>query len=55
MDDLRVYVPFNGISVISGRWADDNERLCAITIERIPPRAGLEPGITLSVGQPLTY
>ena len=30
MDDLRFYVLFNSISVISGRWADDNERLCAI-------------------------
>ena len=27
MDDLRFYVLFNSISVISGRWADDNERL----------------------------
>ena len=30
MDDLRNNVLFNGIAVISGRWADDNERLCAI-------------------------
>ena len=30
MDDLRFYVIFNGIIVISGLWADDNERLCAI-------------------------
>ena len=30
MDDLRFYVLFNSISVISGRWADDNERLCAM-------------------------
>ena len=29
MDDLRFYVLFNNISVISGRWLDDNERLCA--------------------------
>ena len=29
MDDLRFYVLFNSISVISGRWVDDNERLCA--------------------------
>ena len=27
MNDLRVYVLFNGISVISGRWEGDNERL----------------------------
>ena len=30
MDVLRFYVLFNSISVISGRWADDNERLCAM-------------------------
>ena len=30
MDDLQFYVLFNSISVISGRWADDNERLCAM-------------------------
>ena len=30
MDDLRFYVLFDSISVISGRWADDNERLCAM-------------------------
>ena len=27
MDDLQFYILFNSISVISGRWADDNERL----------------------------
>ena len=30
MDDLQFYVLFNSISVISGQWADDNERLCAL-------------------------
>ena len=30
MDDLRFYVLFISISVISGRWADNNERLCAM-------------------------
>ena len=30
MDDLRFYVLFNSISVISGRWAVGNERLCAV-------------------------
>ena len=30
MDDLRFYVLFNSISVISGRCSDDNERLCAM-------------------------
>ena len=28
MNDLRLYVLFNSISVISVQWADDNERLC---------------------------
>ena len=28
--DLRFYILFNSISVISGRWAGDNERLCAM-------------------------
>ena len=32
MDDLRYYVPFNSISVISGQLEEDNERLCAIEI-----------------------
>ena len=30
MDELRFYVLFNSISVISGRCLDDNERLCAM-------------------------
>ena len=30
MDDLKFNVLFNSISVISGRWVDDNERLCAM-------------------------
>ena len=30
MDDLRFYALFNSSSVISGRRADDNERLCAM-------------------------
>ena len=30
LDDLRFYVLFNSISVISGRFLDDNERLCAM-------------------------
>ena len=29
MEDLRFYVLFNSIPIVSGRWADDNERLCA--------------------------
>ena len=30
MDDFRFYVLFIRISVISGQWPGDNERLCAI-------------------------
>ena len=30
MDDLRFYVLFNSILVISGRFSDDNEMLCAM-------------------------
>ena len=48
IDNLRFYVLFNSISVISGQWADDNERLCTmepclVTVEKIFPRVGLEP------------
>ena len=32
MDDLCFYVLFNSVSVISGRWAVDNERLCAMEL-----------------------
>ena len=30
MHDLLFYVLLNSVSVISGRWADDIERLCAM-------------------------
>ena len=30
MDDLRFYILINSISVISGRWADVNERMYAM-------------------------
>ena len=42
MDDLRCYVLFNSIVVISGRWAGETERLCMqpFTVEKISPRAG---------------
>ena len=42
MDDLRFYALFNSISVISGRWVDDNEKLCAVELKRAPPHARLE-------------
>ena len=32
MDDLRFYVLFNSILVISGRCLDDNEMLCAMEL-----------------------
>ena len=39
--------PFYSISVISGRWDADNERLCAMEpsywSERFPPLAGFGP------------
>ena len=48
MGDMRFYVLFNSVSVTSGRWEDDNERLCAmephLRKERFPPRAVIEPG-----------
>ena len=34
MDNEQIYVLFNSISVISGRWPGDNERLCAIEPSR---------------------
>ena len=46
MDDLRLNVNFNSMSVISGRWNGDNERLHAMEsrlgLKRYPP-----PGINL--------
>ena len=32
MDDLQFYVLFNSLSVISGQWEVDNERLCAMEL-----------------------
>ena len=43
MDDLRFYVLSNGISVISGRWVDENERQCEMEPRlrlKDPPRRG---------------
>ena len=43
MDDLQFYILFNSISVMSGRWAGDNERLCVMepfTAEKIPTSRG---------------
>ena len=48
MDDLQFYVLFNSISVISGQWVDDNERLCAmeprLQLRRFRLKQGLNSG-----------
>ena len=44
MDDLRFYVLFNSISVISGQWEDNNERLCAMELRLRLRRFRLERG-----------
>ena len=47
MDELGFYVPFNSISVISGRRKGEDEKLCAMKrclgLERILLLAGFEP------------
>ena len=54
---LVIFSPFKQFSVISGCWADENERLCAMEphlgLERSPPHAGLELKTTRSVDQGL--
>ena len=59
MDDLLFYILFNSISVISGQWADDNDRLCTVeprlNLKRSPPETGLEPGTARSLGQRLSH
>ena len=45
--DLRFYILFNSISVISGRFLDDNERMCAMElrpVEKVSPRVRIELG-----------
>ena len=58
MNDLLFYVLFNSISVIWGRWAGDNERLCAmeprLRLKRSSPKVGLQFTTAWSVGQRLT-
>ena len=48
IDDLRFYVLFSSISVLSGRWADDNERLYAeeprFRLRRFRPEWDPNPG-----------
>ena len=44
MDDLRLGNLLNSISVISGLWVGDNERLCAMEpclhLKRFSPQSG---------------
>ena len=51
--------PFYSISIISGRWDADNERLCAMEpsylSERFPPLAGFGPETARAAGQGYTY
>ena len=47
MGDLRFYVLFNSILVISGRWLKDSKRMCImeprLRLERFPPLRGSTP------------
>ena len=52
MDDLGFYILFNSISVISGRWANDKERLCAMELCLRLRRFHLERGSNLG---PFSY
>ena len=47
MDDLRFYVLFNSLSVISGRLADHNDRLCAMEPRLRLKRFHIEWGLNL--------
>ena len=55
MNDLRFYVLVSSISVISGRWLGNYERLCAkdprLRLKKSMPQAGLEPGTARSADQ----
>ena len=57
MINFAIYVIFNSISVISGPWLHDSERLCSMEhllwLERFLPQVGLESGTARSVGQHL--
>ena len=58
MDDMRFYVLFNSVSVISGRCMDDNERLCAMELRlRLRRYTSSEDRtrFTRSIGQRLTH
>ena len=55
IDDVQFYLLFNSISVISGQWVGDNERLCAVEphlqLKRSLLHAGLESGTARLAGQ----
>ena len=52
IDDLRLYVLLNSISVITGRWEVENEKLCAMEprfrLKIFSSQARIEPGTTRS-------
>ena len=58
MDEWLFYVLFNSVSVISGQWVGDNERLFAmeshLRLKESLPQVGFEPGTTRSAGQCLS-
>ena len=59
MDRLRSYAVSKSISVISGRWEGDNEKLCALELrfrlKRFPTPVCFESGTARSAGQRFTY
>ena len=55
MDDLRLYVLCNSISIISGRWLGDNESCVQRNLIYVRKDFRLEPVTVRSVGQRLIY
>ena len=55
MDDLQFHVLFNSISVISGQWEVDNEKLCAMKPCLQWRRFCLEQGSNSGPLDPLSY
>ena len=55
MDDILFQVLFISISVISGRWKVDNERLCAMKLFTVDPASGDRTLSARSVCQRLTH
>ena len=52
MDNLQFYVLFNSISVISGQWVNDDEKLCAM--ELLDQYASAKP-TELPAQAPISY